>query len=76
MSVKISVVAVDHKNTMVTVVAYDESKTPPSKITKTPIKCSSMTVKGIESSIKKALKAFDEPVWGGMSIYYELECIK
>lgn len=73
MSVRISIIAVDHKNTMVTVVAYDESKTPPSKITKTPIKCTSMTVKGIESSIKKQLKSFDAPVGGGMSIYFEVE---
>lgn len=73
MSVKISIIAVDQKNTVVTVVAYDESKVPPSKITKTPIKCTSMTVKGIESSIKKAFSRFEAPVWGGMSIYFEVE---
>ena len=71
MSVKINVIKVDRTTKTVTIVAYDERNG--NKITKSPVKVETMTTKGIESAIKKAFKIFNAPVWGGMSIYYELE---
>lgn len=51
---------------MVTVVALQNGK----QLLKSPMKCKTMTKKSIESQIRKDLKVYDGPLYGGLSILF------
>ncbi|WVH13531.1 hypothetical protein [Acinetobacter phage vB_AbaM_fThrA] len=50
----------------VTVIALQNGK----QLLKSPMKCKAMTKKSIESQIRKDLKVYDGPLYGGMSILF------
>lgn len=50
----------------VTIVALQNGK----QLLKSPMKCKSMTKKSIESQIRKDLKVYDGPLYGGLSILF------
>lgn len=50
----------------VTIIAKQNDK----QLLKSPMKCKTMTKKTIESQIRKDLKVYDTPLYGGISIVY------
>jgi len=49
-----------------TIIAKQNNK----QLLKSPMACKSMTKKAVESQIRKDLKVYDTPLYGGLSIFY------
>jgi hypothetical protein len=65
-SVEVQITAIDRTKQVVTVEAYHDSK----RILKSPMPYKTETRASIESSLRKELKNFERPSWGGMSIVF------
>lgn len=66
MSVEVQVTAIDRQKQTVTVEAYQDAK----RIFKSPMPYKTETRASIESSLRKELKNFNRPSWGGMNIVF------
>lgn len=66
MGVSVHVTSIDKENKTVIVEAYNGTQ----KVFKSPMKYKTQTRKHIESVLRKELKAFDKPIWGGFDICF------
>ncbi|MFV5403960.1 hypothetical protein VXQ92_04400 [Acinetobacter sp. 228] len=66
MSVDVQVTAIDRQKQVVIVEAYQDAR----RIFKSPMPYKIETRASIESSLRKELKNFNRPSWGGMNIVF------
>lgn len=66
MNVDVQVTAIDRQARTVTVEAYQDAR----RIFKSPMPYKTETRASIESSLRKELKNFNRPSWGGMNIVF------
>lgn len=66
MSVEVQITAIDRQNRTVTVEVYQDSR----RILKSSMPYKTETKANIESLLKKELKNFNRPSWGGMEIVF------
>ncbi|MGP4771891.1 hypothetical protein ACS125_15305 [Acinetobacter sp. PFS20] len=66
MSVQVNVTSVDFATRTVNVEALKNGK----KIFKSPMKYKRLAKADIEKQLRKELKAFDTPLWGGLAIFF------
>lgn len=68
MTVQAQITEVNFANRTVTVEAFQNGK----KILKSPMRYQRFTKKDIESQIREELKAYDGPLWGGLSVVFNI----
>lgn len=68
MTVTIKVMEIDKLNKTVTIEAYDDKNG--NRVMRSPFKYKQQSKKSIESTLRKELKAFQAPVWGGMCVHF------
>lgn len=66
MSVDVQVTAIDRQKQVVIVEAYQDAK----RIFRSPMPYKTETRASIESTLRKELKNFNRPSWGGMNIVF------
>lgn len=68
MTVTIKVMEIDKLNKTVTIEAYDEKNG--NRVMKSPFRYKQQSKKSIESTLRKELKIFQSPVWGGLCVQF------